>query len=475
MEILITFLIAALVCGVVAFLVSRSVVKNQQKHYEQMLTDRETAQQQALEAKEQVLVQVREADKKALEAKEEAHGQIVEQLQRKYDETLKAKEDAHAQIVEQLQKKYDETIKAKDEANAQLMSELRKRFDETIAKMSAQLKDDTSKILKERQEELQKSSNDSLDKIVNPLKENLNDLQKALADGKKESAVNNVRMEERIKALIEQTDATKKSADELANALKHKTKMQGDWGELVLANLLTSQGLTEGKEFDVQATICDECGNVIKSDSGKSMRPDVILHLDNVREVIIDSKVSLTAYTEYVNAEDELSRKDALDKHVKSLRAHVDELSKKDYSKYIQAPKQTVDYVIMFVPISGALWSALNADKNLWMYAAEKKVYMADEQSLFGALKIVQLTWRQIAQVENQEKVYKLAEEMLNRVGQFLAYYNTMGKKLGEAQKSYDDGLKKLQDGGYSINTTAKQLLKLGVKSDNPEIKALPE
>ena len=197
------------------------------------------------------------------------------------------------------------------------------------------------------------------------------------------------------------------------------------------------------------------------------MRPDIILHLDQRREVIIDSKVSLTAFMDYVNAENEDERQQYLKAHIASLQNHVKELSAKDYSSYIQPPKLKMDYVIMFVPHTGALWTALNAQPDLWRKAMDKNVFIADEQTLFAALRIINLTWTQIAQAQNHEKVYALANEMLDRVGQFMKKYQAIGKALDSAAKAYEDGEKKLQPTGQSILQTCAKLKKLGAKTSD--------
>ena len=202
------------------------------------------------------------------------------------------------------------------------------------------------------------------------------------------------------------------------------------------------------------------------------MRPDVILHLDQRREVIIDSKVSLTAFMDYVNAENEEERQQYLKAHIASLQNHVKELSAKDYSSYIQPPKVKMDYVIMFVPHTGALWTALNEQPDLWRKAMDKNVFIADEQTLFAALRIINLTWTQIAQAQNHEKVFALANEMLNRVSQFMKKYEAIGKALDNASKAYNEGEKKLLDKGQSIIKTCDKLQKLGAKTSDPSLLA---
>ena len=368
----------------------------------------------------------------------------------------------------------EETKRDMRERNEEAMSMLQSNFNETIAKVSAQVKSETGEMLKARQEEFSISSSRSLGQIVDPLKENIVELRKAMEAENKEQAERNGEMRERIRNLMLHSEAARKSADELAAAFKHGSKVQGDWGETILEELLTSQGLTKGIHFDVQAVIRDREGKVLHSETGGTVRPDVILHLDEHRDVIIDSKVSLTAYVDYVNATDQAQRENFLKAHVDSLKRHVKELSAKDYSSYIQPPKVSVGYVIMFVPNVGALWSALNAEPSLWRRAAEMNVYIADEQSLYGALKMVSLTWTQVAQARNHEKVYELAGEMLERVGMFMERYEAVGKALDKAKEEYDNGMKKLSPQGQSILNTSGKLISLGAKSsDKHPLKAL--
>ena len=180
--------------------------------------------------------------------------------------------------------------------------------------------------------------------------------------------------------------------------------------------------------------------------------------------------MSLTAFFDYVNAENEAERQQYLTAHVESLQKHVKELSKKNYSSYIQAPKVKMDYVIMFVPHTGALWTALNAQPDLWRKAMEQNVYIADEQSLYAALKIISMTWTQIKQAQKHEEVYELANEMIDRVGQFVKKYEEVGSAIKRAQTAFDEGKKKLEDHGQSIIHSAHKLLGVGAKqsSKNP-------
>ena len=438
MELIISFVAGATIAAIVAVLLSRAVIRNHKVQEAKLLEQAEKSKQEALEAQKQSSAQQLEAQKQS----------SAEQLEAQ----KKAGEEALA-----LQKKNsEEAIKL-----------IQTQFEESTKALRAQLKDDTSQILKSRQEELEKSSQQNIGQILDPLKKNIEELRKAMDEGSKEQAERNGELKERIANLMQQSDATRRSADELAKALKHGSKVQGDWGETILNELLDSQGLTEGRHYEVQHVLCDECGHPIKNANGGILRPDVILHLDTKRDLVIDSKVSLSAFIDYMNAENEDSRREALKRHIESLRKHVDELSKKDYASYISADRQMVDYTIMFVPVSGALWTAMNEDKKLWRDAADKKVYIADEQSLYGALRMVSLTWTQISQAENHRKVYELANEMIERVGMFREKYENLGNALEKAQKEYQEGKKKLEPGGVSIINTSKKLIELGSKNSS--------
>ena len=205
----------------------------------------------------------------------------------------------------------------------------------------------------------------------------------------------------------------------------------------------------------------DENGSVIQPDEGDNLRPDVLLHLDDKRDIIIDSKVSMTAYIDYANATDDISRRLYLKEHIASLRKHVDELSAKNYPQYQINPH--LDFVIMFVPHVPALRDALQAEHTLWQEAMQKKVFIADEQTLYAALRIIRITWTHINQEQNHKRIFELAQEMINRTGLFLEEYESMGQSLRDALEAFESSKKKLLPGGRSIGTTANQILKLGL------------
>ena len=422
------------------------------------------------EAQQQLEATKKEASEQLTRTKAEAQQQL-EALKREASEQLEATKkeasDLLAKTKAEAEAQQQKALAEKDAAWNDIMKGQEQRFNETMARMSEQMKNATADMLKDRQKEFADSSNQQLGQIVNPLRETIDKMKQTMADTTlKQTEMSSV-LKDNIERSMQQAMAAKKSAEELANALKHGSKVQGDWGEAVLDELLTSQGLVRGIHYDTQAVIRDAQGNTVHTDDGATLRPDVILHLDQRREVIIDSKVSLTAFLDYANADNEADRQRFLKTHIDSLQKHVKELSTKDYSAYVQSPKVRMDYVIMFVPHTGALWTALNAQPDLWRKALEQNVFIADEQTLFAALRIISLTWTQIRQAENHEQVYRLANEMLDRVGQFMKKYTAIGKALKTATTAYDDAERKLQPSGQSILQTCAKLQKLGAKQSD--------
>lgn len=424
METLISFIAGIVIAAITAVIIYRSKIRQVETDTENRLFAEFHAERAKLEAELQYT-------KARADSLQEAAAQA------KVDSV-----NAVEAVKEDLRKQHQEDIDLREKNHSQAFAALQERFDETLAKVTAQMKAETGDMLKERQKEFAESSNKSIGQILDPLRENIEKLKETMAKGSIDQAKREGEMAEQIRALMAHSDAARKSADELAAAFKHGNKVQGDWGEMKLEELLESQGLIPGIHFDVQPTMKDADGKVLKNSDGNMLRPDLILHLDQRREVIIDSKVSMKAYVDYVNAENEVDRRRFLKEHIDSLKQHVRELSDKHYSDYIKAPKVSAGYVIMFVPNIGALWSALKEEPDLWRNAADKNVYIADEQSLYGALKIVKMTWTQIAQVANHEKVFELADEMIERVGMFLENYKKVGSSLKAAADAYKSSSK---------------------------------
>lgn len=368
-----------------------------------------------------------------------------------YDAILRAKDEEHKAMLAAQERRHDEAL-----------GNMKQTFTETVEHLKLNLKATTEEMLKMRQAEFTDLNKRNMQGIVDPLNESIEKMKLAMESYSKEQSEFSGSMKSNIETIIRQTETARQSAVELTTALKHDTKMQGDYGEAILNEILAKQGFTEGIHYELQYVMKDENGKELKGDDGKGLRPDVLFHIDTVRDVIIDSKVNLTDFINFANAETPDERKMYLERHVKSIEAQVRLLSQKNYFKYHKKTNARMDYVIMFVPISAAWWEALRYKPDLWREAMESNVYIADEQTLFAALRIIKLTWTQIAQVKSQKEIFDLVNQMIDRVGMFMKSYKAIGESLDKAKEAYGKGYEKLSPGGQSILTTTSNLLKLG-------------
>ena len=343
----------------------------------------------------------------------------------------------------------------------QQFNEQLKTTKEQLHVMAQQLMDAQAKRLKEENTEC-------MGHITQPLKDAISEMRKAISDNTKDHTEQSASLREQLRLMVESNRQIGEKAESLANVLRRDNKVSGNMGEIILGDLLASQGLTEGIHYEVQARLRDEQGRPLKNDdTGREMQPDVILHYPQGQDVVIDSKVSLVAYQRYVNAETPEEKERALQEHIKSVRQHVTELSRKDYSKYIKPPRESVDFVIMFVPFESSLQLALVSDPTLWRDAFERKVFITGEQNLLGILHMIHLAWVQNQQAENQEKVFGIAEQLLDRLGDFIQRYTKVGEQIDQARKAFDYSTNKLVEGRQSVVQKGRELVDLGAK-ENP-------
>lgn len=369
-------------------------------------------------------------------------------------ERVKSDAEKHTRdLIDAVEKRHTEAIDAE-----------KKRFEQALQTMKEQVQNTTNEMLKQRQTELQQSNSTNMRQIVEPLKETIQKMETALKENKSTQETSTEAIKEKIATLVSTTMKVSDSAERLSNALTSENKTQGNWGEQKIDALLTAIGLERGLEYEVQEYLRDSNGNIIISDeTARRMQPDIILHLDETRDLIIDSKVSLNAFVDYTNATDEDTRRIALAAHLKSVRNHVKELAKKSYATYVKAPRQSVDFVMMFVPIDPALQLALSNDPTLWREAMNQGVFIVGEQNLYAALRAVQVTWTAIKQNANNKAICDTAEELLNRVGDLLEKVQKMGKKLDEVNNAYEAVVDKANK-GQSVLGSARKLVKLGAK-----------
>ena len=372
------------------------------------------------------------------------------------NKTLHAKAETQGRELELVRQQMGEELKRRDE-----------QFQEQLRTARKQLQNMAQQLLEASASKLKEQNTEAMTGITQPLKEAITNMQKAINENQKESAAHSASFREQMLQMMQQTQQLGEKTEGLANVLRRDNKVSGKMGEIILGDLLASQGLTEGIHYEVQARLRDELGRPLKNDeTGKEMQPDVILHYPQGQDAIVDSKVSLVAYEKYVNAETPEDKERYLQDHIKSVRQHVNELARKDYSKYIKNGRETVDFVIMFVPFESSLQLALANDPTLWRDAFEKKVFVTGEQNLLGILHMIHIAWVQNQQAENQEKVFGLAEQLLDRLGDFVQRYNDLGVKLEAVQKAYDNANNKLITGRQSVAQKGRELVDLGAKEN---------
>lgn len=368
---------------------------------------------------------------------------------------------------EQREALYAEQMRQSQEQFAELRKVEREQFDEQLKTTKEQLQNMARQLMDAQASRLKEENKESMGAVTQPLRDAISEMRKAISENTKDHTEQSASLREQLRLMMESNREIGEKAEGLANVLRRDNKVSGTMGEIILGDLLSSQGLTEGLHYEVQARLRDEQGRPLKNDdTGREMQPDVILHYPQGQDVVIDSKVSLVAYERYVNAESPEEKERALQEHLKSVRSHVSELARKDYSKYIKAPREAVDFVIMFVPFESSLQLALVNDPTLWREAFERKVFITGEQNLLGILHMIHLAWVQNQQAENQEKVFGIAEQLLDRLGDFIQRYGKLGEHLEQVRRDFDSAGNKLFTGRQSVVQKGRELIDLGAKEN---------
>lgn len=300
-----------------------------------------------------------------------------------------------------------------------------------------------------------KKSSDNLSTMLNPFKEQLKSFGKRVDDIYNEETKQRVSLLTEIKNLKDLNNQISQDAINLTKALKGENKTQGDWGELILSKILEQTGLREGIEYSTQGSYTDE--------SGKRLRPDVIVHLPQNKDIVIDSKVSLTAYLKYTESQDDLQRELATKELIKSIYTHIKGLSVKSYEN-IDAVK-TLDFVLMFIPIEGAFMLAASEDNNLFKTAFENNIMLVSPSTLFATLRTVENIWRYEHQNENALVISKKAADLYDKFSSFVSDIEAIGLNINRTQKSYDEAMKKLTLGKGNLLRRSEEFIELGVKA----------
>lgn len=386
---------------------------------------------------------------------------------------------AHEQQLQQIKEASEQQLAQAKEAAEQQIEALRQMNREQVENqlklIKEQMQTTSEEVLKRRQEELGERNREQVSKIIDPLQQSLKDMQEALDKSKEQQSEALTRLDETIKVNMQKSAALGETADRLTRALTGEVKVQGNFGELKLKQLLEDLELKEGEQFDTQETLRDKAGNIAKGDDGKGLIPDFILHFPNNRHVVVDSKMSLTDYERYMNAEDGTPEKtEYLKSHIASVRAQVKRLAKKEYSKYLPSGYNRLNFAIMYVPIEGALNLALLNDSTLWREAYDQGVMILGPQTMYMNLRVLEMMWTQVRQLSNQQAMMDAANSVIDRVQDF-------GMRFMDVESSMNDTIKKIAklkittaDNGASIITAARNLLKAGAK-ENKKKKTLAE
>ena len=330
----------------------------------------------------------------------------------------------------------------------QAMADLQKRLTTEFENMA-------NRILKERAAELSETSKKDLGAILNPLKDNIAEFKQQVREAYSLEMRDKAGLREQLKLLTEQNARISDEANNLTKALKGDVKQQGNWGEIVLERVLEMSGLHIGREFEREA--------VSKDDNDANKRPDVIVHLPDNKHVVIDSKVSLVAYDRLVNAPDNAAYETALKEQVASLKKHVNELAAKNYPNLpgLNAP----DFVLMFVPIEAMFSVAVDADKNLFAYAWEKKIVIVSPTTLLATLRTIASIWQQENQTKNAFEIARLGGVLYDKMVGFIDDFQKIKRSLDAADKAYNDALGKMSTGKGNMLNTATRIKELGAKA----------
>lgn len=367
-----------------------------------------------------------------------------------------------------LQRRLDSTGEALTsvrEENASLKASLQHLNDERKAheeQLVSQFKVLANEILRQNSADFKAANEEKLNQILAPLKVNLEEFKKTVTDTYNNEARERFSLQERIKELVELNQTISREARELSEALKGNSKVQGDWGEMVLESILEKSGLQKGEEYFIQVTT-DQSGNTIRNEEGKNLRPDVVVKYPDGRYVIIDSKVSLKAFVDYVNADSEEDKKQYAMRHLRSVRSHIDELAKKNYQEYIGEAK--LDFVMMFIPNEPAYIAAMRLDPALWQDAFDNKVLIVSPTHLVSVLRLIEQLWSRDRYAKNAIKIAEEAGKMYDKFADFTSDMEKIDKALTATQKAYNDAMNKLTVGKGNLVSRAQKMQSLGVKA----------
>jgi DNA recombination protein RmuC len=400
-----------------------------------------------------------QSDKASLEEKINGLFQQIEQLKNQVNQTVQERENIRTEkeaLAIQLSKKETdfENLWERNNEQKEEVEKLQEKFTKEFENLA-------NKILEEKTTKFTEQNKENLKNILTPLQDKIQLFEKKVEDTHKESIDYHAALRQQILGLREMNEQMSKETLNLTKALKGDSKMQGNWGELILERVLEKSGLEKGREYEVQQSFTTEEGNRVF--------PDVVINLPDGKKMVVDSKVTLTAYERYINEEDDHAKSQYLKEHVIALKRHVDQLSEKNYQDLYQM--ESPDFVLLFIPIESAFALALNEDTTLYNKAFEKNIVIVTPSTLLATLRTIDSMWTNQKQQENALEIARQAGALYDKFEGFVGDLVKVGKKMDEAKVEYGNAMNKLFDGKGNLVNSVEKLKKMGAKAK----KALPE
>ncbi|MDR1881761.1 MAG: DNA recombination protein RmuC [Prevotella sp.] len=374
---------------------------------------------------------------------------------------------------EALQKEQMDKIREIAEAGALLQlkdEQLRLQKEELLGTRNRLDKDFrilANQILEEKTLRFTDMNRSNMEAIMKPLNEKLVEFKIKVEETYDKESKQRFSLEERIRELVALNNQISEDANNLTKALKGNNKIQGNWGEMILESILEKSGLKKGEEYFTQEFIVDESGSRIRNSQDKYMQPDIVVVYPGGRKIIIDSKVSLSAYMKYVEAETDAIKTVAEKEHIASVKQHIDELSRKSYQDYVES----LDFVMMFIPNEPAYILAMQLDSTLWDYAYRKRILLISPTNLIASLKVVADLWKREYQSRNALEIAKRGAALYDKFAGFVETLQDVGKNIERSQKAYDKAFSQLKEGNGNLMRQAEMLKELGIKAQ----KELPD
>lgn len=454
----------------------------QKASYEKTLAEQKDAYERKLQElagqNAKAIAEQRNSYEKTLAEVKEQQTKLVEEQRLRYEQTLAEVKENQTKIVLEQRGNFEATIAELKENQAKTIEEQKKNYETTLAELKEsqtriieatrnEMALQNEKLMKEREESLKKEAVETMSNITGALNKDINAMREKVEAQMKahteESTAIKIKFEETVSNLRSQTEKINAQAANLASALKGKNKMQGIFGETILANILKQEGLEEGRDYEAEFYLRDAKGNIIvNEDSGKRMRPDFALHFPDNTDILVDSKVSLTALADYFAADTDAERKDAARRNLESVLNHIAELNGKEYQRYVKGRK-TLDYVIMFIPNYGAYQLAKQEDPNVFKKAFEQGVLITTEETLLPFLRLIRSAWIQKKTMDNVKDIMDGARKMLDRVALFCTENAKLEASLERVLADFKTNSSRLVDGKQSIVRAANEVLGCGV------------